>query len=418
MKLKKILVIFMIVIICSMCSKMAYATNSVDETKIYSKGTCVSLLRNSANGGEIRVTKAFYDAGGKEFPAYCLNVELGGIGEYGNYGVTVTEAISNPLVWRAITNGYPYQSFQTLGVENEDEAYTATKQAVYCVLYDYDANDFERYTPIGEAGERTLNAMRQIVYLARNSSQTKPSDKIKIEEASDWILEGDYVVKTITVKADCDIQNYNISLSNDKEKQIKITDMEGNEITQTNSNQFKIKIPVKILEKDDNFELTVEGQLRSMPVLYGRALEAHHQNYALAAEGFEDGRGNIQVNYYKNTSKLIIVKKDGTEDKTLQGVEFQIRNDKDEIVYSNLTTNEKGEIVIEGILPGTYYLEEVKQIDGYKKLGEKVVFDITLNEELKLTITNEKEEVKQERPHVEKNKTYSQKMTKLPVTGM
>ena len=46
-------------------------------------------------------------------------------------------------------------------------------------------------------------------------------------------------------------------------------------------------------------------------------------------------------------------------------------------------------------------------------------FDIDLNEEVEVTITNEKgEEPKKEKKESKKEKTYTEKNYKLPVTGM
>lgn len=404
MKIGKKIICLILISTC-IFTQYTYATFKIDKANLYSKGRCQSLLKNSATGGEIIVTKVFYKDGENEYPAYCMNVELGGVGEYGNYDVTITEAVNNPLVWRVITNGYPYQTFETLGVANEDEAYTATKQAVYCVLYDYDVNDFSKYIPIGEAGTRTLNAMKQIVNKARNSEETKPSNQIKLEEISQWKIdeqEKDFISKKIKISADCNIKEYDISLTDDKEKQIKISQLEQNE--------FKIMVPIKLLEKDDTIEINVTGELETKPILYGKPNITNYQNYALAGQIYEGGSGKIKVQYNKNTSKLKILKEDDENNK-LEGVEFRILDEEKEIVYSNLTTNESGEIIIEGILPGKYYLEEVKSIDGYKKLEKMIEFEITINEELEITVTNEKEEIK-----TENNKKYSEK--KLPITGM
>ena len=83
------------------------------------------------------------------------------------------------------------------------------------------------------------------------------------------------------------------------------------------------------------------------------------------------------------------------------------------------TTNEKGEIIIDGILPGKYFIEEVSTKQGYIKLNNKVEFDIDLNEEVEVTITNEKgEKPKKEKKESKKEKTYTEKNYKLPVTGM
>ncbi len=52
---------------------------------------------------------------GKEYPAYCINPELPGVGEYPGYQVTVDDVVNNPhQVWRVVTQGYPYKTLQEL----------------------------------------------------------------------------------------------------------------------------------------------------------------------------------------------------------------------------------------------------------------------------------------------------------------
>ena len=63
-------------------------------------------------------------------------------------------------MWRYLINGYPYKTIEQLGCATKEEAFTATKQAIYCYIHGNDINDYE---PIGEAGVRTINAMKQII---------------------------------------------------------------------------------------------------------------------------------------------------------------------------------------------------------------------------------------------------------------
>lgn len=414
MKLKNIIIVLSIIILTIGTSKVNAAFD-IEKSNLYSKGKCKSLLANSSNGGAITVTKVFYNHNGVENPAYCLNVELGGVGEYGNYDVTVTEVVNNPLIWRVITNGYPYKSLASLGLQDEDEGYTATKQAVYCILYNYDANDFQKYQPIGEAGERTLNAMKKIVNTARNSNQIKPSNTIQIAPMDEWKIDeidSNKISKKFQIDAECNIENIEIIVENNKNNQIKITNLKGEEIKNTNEKIFKATIPINLLEKDDFFEIKVKGNLKTNPILYGKATISGYQNYALSGQMFEIGEGKIRVDYKKNETKLKIIKTDDENNK-LEGVEFVIKDEKGNIIYSNLKTDKNGEIIINSILPGTYYLEETKTIDGYQRLKEKIKFEIQLNEELKLTVNNNKEQ-----PHKETIKKYSEKIYRLPVTGM
>lgn len=421
MKLRKRIVMVAMMIVICMFSSITNATFSINKASLYKGDRCKYVFKNKYNGGLIGAVKVFYNYNGKTYPAYCINRELDGVGEVEGYDVTVSEAINNPLVWRVIVNGYPYKSFEELGVADEDEAFTATKQAVYCVLYGNDKNNFYMYDPIGEAGTRTLNAMKTMVNNARSSTQVKPSSNININQITNWQIDNtnEYISKTFEISAEANIQSYNISITNDKEKQIKVTDLNGKEITnEVTEKRFKVMIPVCLLEKDDKFELKVSGKVETYPILYGASNNVKYQNYALAGEIFEIGEGNLTVNYSKNSSKLKIIKQDESGEERLKGVEFQIWNDKNEVVYSNLKTNENGEILLEGILPGKYFLEEVNSIDGYKKLENKIEFELTLNEELKITVKNPKDEPEIKKEIKEKNQTYSEKMNKLPVTGM
>ena len=83
-----------------------------------------------------------------------------------SYSVSVNEAITDVNLWRIIINGYPYKSIQELGCNNKQEAFTATKQAIYCYIHGNNPND---YQAIGEAGQRTLNALNKILQDAKNS---------------------------------------------------------------------------------------------------------------------------------------------------------------------------------------------------------------------------------------------------------
>ena len=87
--------------------------------KLYSKGELICLVYN-----------------GKEYPAYCVNREKDGVTEDYSYDVIAENIYSNNLVWNAVINGYPFKTPQELGCNTEIEAFTATKLAIYDMLYD------------------------------------------------------------------------------------------------------------------------------------------------------------------------------------------------------------------------------------------------------------------------------------------
>jgi len=56
------------------------------------------------------------------------------------------EILDDVRVWRTIINAYPYKSPEQLGVDNEYDAFVATKQAVYSILYDWDAHNSMKFS--------------------------------------------------------------------------------------------------------------------------------------------------------------------------------------------------------------------------------------------------------------------------------
>lgn len=411
MKIKKIVTILILITIC-LITTISNASFSIDKADIYIKERAKTCLKLTSNNGPIGVTKVFYNHNGIQYPAYCINPELPGVGEYPGYQVTIEEAINNPQVWRVITQGYPYKSLQELGVYDEDEAYTATKQAIYCIINNY---SLSRYGAVGEEGVRTLNAMTKMVEYARNSNDTKPSSNIKILEQSEWKVDetNQNIIKTFEIKTECSSPEFEINIQNNKEGTIKVLDINGNITNKVKENKFKISVPITSMEKDTIIPIAVKAKLATYPILYGKSQDSSLQSYALAGDIYEIGEGKIETRYYKNETKLKIIKIDKEGQKKLEGIEFNILNENGEIKYSNLKTNTNGEIIIENMTPGKYFIEEINTINGYKKLKEKIEIDLELNEELTITIENEKEKIEPK-----KEKSYSERITKLPITGM
>ena len=400
--------------IAGVCSIVNAKT--INSAYIYSIGDCGSLL--TYKGAPVKVSYVEYTENGVHYPAYCMDKTKPGA-ETEPYTVSIDEAINDVGLWRRIINGYPYKTIQELGVASKEEAFTATKQAIYCYIHKNNIND---YGPIGEAGTRTLNAMKKIIQDAENSTETKISNTITInKDTSKWEqdkIEKDYVSKTYSVTALAQIQNYKITLTKENAENlggIKLTDLNNNEKQEFSPNEkFKILIPIKNLTEEGTINIEVEAKVNTKPVLYGKAPNSSYQDYALTAATYEDGSGNTKDEYNKNETKIIILKKDEEDGKTLQGVEFQLLNENKEPIYTDLKTNEEGKIVINNLVPGTYYIKETKTIDGYEIYDELIEVKVQMNQELTVTINNKK----QEKPKIETKEYGYKEVKKLPVTGM
>ena len=393
-----------------------YATN-INTANIYAVRDCGNLL--TYKGTPVKVTYVEYINEGNHYPAYCMDKTKVGA-ETNSYNVSIEGAVNDVRLWRRIINGYPYKSIQELGVANAQEAFTATKQAIYCYIHGNNPSD---YGAIGEAGQRTLNAMHTIINNAQNSKESKISSTIKINKNSDsWKQdenEKNYVSKVYSVSAGANIQNYKIILSRKNNQDIggiKLTDIDNKTKTEFSPNEkFKILVPIKEMKEKGNFELKVEAKISTKPVLYGIAPNSSYQDYALTGATYEDGTGNIQDEYFKNETKIIILKQDEDTNEKLEGVEFELLDENKNVVYNGLKTDKDGKINIENIVPGRYYIKETNTKDGYLRFEDLIKIDINLNEQMTVTVNNKKEE----KPKIETSKNTTEVSKKiLPVTGM
>ncbi len=394
---------------------------NVNSANIVSGGDCGSLL--IYKGIYIKTYYAYYTKDGVNYPAYCLDKTKHGVNNELEYSVSIQSAISDVKLWRIIINGYPYKTVEQLGCYNKEEAFSATKQAIYCYIH---GNDPNGYTGIGEAGNRTVRAIKQILADSEKCTETQISNNISIiKEQEKFDVDGkekNYVSKIYSIKAGTTISNYKVQLSKVKEELpegIKITDINNNEKTDFSQNEkFKILIPIKNLTKDSNFNIEIQTKINNKPILYGKAPDTSYQDYALTSATYEDATGKTEDKFYKNATKIRIIKQDAETKERLENVEFNILDSNKKIIYANLKTNSKGEIKISNLVPGKYYIQEVKSIDGYELNDEVFEFNVNLNEEFTITVDNLFKEEK-ERKTTKQEKSYKvENVKKLPVTGM
>lgn len=424
--LKKV-AIFAVIIVANfvLLINTVQAVENGEELTIYSKGYFNKIIQKG--GTAIKTTHAVYQENGKEYPVYCLNRELPGVGEVSSYNVKSQGSLQDLGLWRVITNGYPYKSLAQLGVVSEEEAYIATKQAVYCYIYN---TDLELYSPINEAGIRTINALKQILENARNSSETFETPNVEISQSEKWEvdeIEPQYLSKKYEIKSNKNISKIKINLESEPEG-TKITNLLNQEKNEFNSErEFKILIPIKSLEESGEFKIKVHTPVESKPVLFGKAPNEDVQNYALTAYSFEDIDNELTQIYEKNDTKIIIEKIDKETKEPLKGAKFEILDENQKIIRV-AETDEDGHIIMEKLMPGTYYIREIKAPNGYEIDLEMKKIEIKMNENVlveveddKIIVTIKTEDVPEkpekivEVPIVE---TKIVEVPKLPVTGM
>ena len=424
---KLISIISIIIILMGLLPVSTKAVETVDTAYIYANKKTNGLLM--WNGLRIHTHMAVYKKDGKEYPAYCMNRELPGVEIGKSQTVDINRLVNNVMVWRAIINGYPYKSISELGCNTEEEAYLATKQAVYCMLTNRDVNE---YSAIGEEGERTLNALKTIVNNARNSNQTKVSSELTVnEEEKLWKidkLDSNYISKVFTVTASAGMSDYIVNIKNLNIEGSKLVDENNKEKTKfTSSEKFKILIPIQEVKQDGNFTIDVSAKVATKPVLYGESRDSGLQSYALTGYTYEDGNGSKKIYYTQNETKIIITKTDDKTGKKLEGVKFNLLDENQNEIYTEITANKEGRAVIDNLLPGIYYIKETRTLEGYQLYSKLIKVELDLNEETTVNVINSEEEpevykeekktelaVKEEKSDIKVKETVQ----KLPKTGM
>ena len=368
------------------------------------------------NGIPIKTSHVVSNTNGQQYPAYCLDVDLPGVEENNQYQVEQIGKITDIGLWRVIINGYPYKTLEQLGVANEEEAYIATKQSVYCYL---ENRGTENYEGIGEAGQRTLRALNLILENAKNSIETFENTNLEVKESEQWEVDEidmQYISKIFELKSNINIIKYTISLENQPEG-CKITDDKNQEKNDfTSSEKFKILIPISSLKESGNFKIKINTQMETKPVFFGKSPSSEFQDYALTAYKCEDMKTELIQEYEKNDTEIIIEKQDDETEKALYGAKFEILNENKKVIRV-AETDENGEIRIGELLPGIYYIREIKAPVGYHTNTDMYKVEIKMNEKINIIVKNSKIEIVTiEVPEITETPIVEQ--PKLPVTGM
>ena len=362
-----------------------------NQVNLYKKGDCGSLLKYFGN--PLTISYVVYNYNGKEYPAYCLNSNLAGA-ESGGYSVETLNKLDDNLTWKVIINGFPYKTPQELGVNNEYEAFAATKQAVY---WAWEERPEDKYSAVdSDAGRRTYNAFKKIINAAKNETRNEATNIVLnvLPVTNIWDIdenESDRVSKIYKVNSSINTGTYSINLSGELPSGIEITDL-GNNVKDIFSigEQFKITIPIQNLDKDGDFVITANADLKTYPVLYGKTYAADKQDYAITGLVYEAQDTVYGDNYNINTTKINLYKKEQETGIPMQNVEFQLQDENHKVLVNSVKTDGNGKIVFDNLVPGKYYLRELSTLEGYTLYNDLIEVDVHLFEEANVTVNNNK----------------------------
>lgn len=314
---------------------------------------------------------------GKEYPAFCANPNRGGVENFAakNYDVDVDQLDTDPHVWGAITNGYPYKTPAELGVKNEYEAYYITKMAVWAIVHDNYSN-LNDWKANGSQNDHVEKAMKALVAKGRANTAVYPtwlavnpkSTTVSVDEK-----DSNYISQTYTLKSNVDIKSYRVVIDGNVPAGAKVTDVSNKEKTEFAGSELTFKVLIPKDSPKGEFRVLVKGKLENKSVLFGVAHDEKKQNYYVSPLPSYNGDSWVQLAYAPEGGdvpdtpetpttdvQILKVKKGTTEG--LTGAVFKVEVDGKTI--GHYVTDKKGEIKIEKV-SGTLSVTEEVPPKGY-----------------------------------------------------
>lgn len=151
---------------------------------------------------------------------------------------------------------------------------------------------------------------------------------------------------------------------------------------------------------------TDENGVASIKVPYGRyyvvetkaplgyVLDSKPQKIVLDADKPDITVTTTMENKRKDGQFTLRKVSDRNKELYLSGAEFSVYSaENDEVVQENLVTDENGELTVEGLEWGSYYLKETKPPKGYKLSDNKISFQVNAGNDAHGTATVENEQI-------------------------
>ena len=419
LKLKKMLVIFQILMILwPTAFALASTVNIGDTLNIERGGLGFYTIQYWSDYRDkwmyITYSRTYYtDQDGNKKIAYCMDQDLDGVGwlpgEYENYDALVREELRNDKIWQVLKNGYPNVSPKDLGVETEDDAYLATKQAVYWIIKhgnEPNAKIENIYThfrageteinnqnleDIQRRGKKVVDAIYKLVNIAANKQREEIIHPDVIQE-DNFILDKDnnyysakYKVTEANVKSKIIIDE--IDYANDD---IFTADINGNPKTEFLPGEtFKVMIPKKSIV--EGAEARVDYTIKSeLDVLYYVASKIEgKQNYVIFSNRIEEGKSKILLKIPEKQSEIQILKVSSDTGEPMSGVKFRITYEDGR--KRICTTNQNGYVHCDHMPSGKVIVEEIETNEGYVLDEKKYEINLGYNEVYMFSVSNHRQ---------------------------
>lgn len=141
--------------------------------------------------------------------------------------------------------------------------------------------------------------------------------------------------------------------------------------------------------------------------------------YVITTTSLEEGKGEWKESCPENRTQLTIIKEEENTKKRLENIEFEILDEKKQVVYSDLKTNQEGKIEIDHFMPGKYYLYEKKPYLYDIEEEDLIAFQMDLYEKREITVYDQYEEdgKTSKGGEIEPEKQIAFTRKALPITG-
>ena len=285
----------------------------------------------------------------------------------------MSQIANNQMVWRVLLNGFPYKTPAEMGVPDERSAFAVTKQAVYAVL---DGRDTSRYSGVDEIGNQMADAVRRLVDIGRNGTQTYQDPVINVSSISPAgvdNIDSKYISQTFNVSSEVNMKDINVILDTfSAPTGTKVTDVNNNEKTNFNKGEnFKVLVPRENIKDEITVQFTLSGQCETYPILFGKAPNDNVQDYVLTTDPFVVSTAKSQMNYKPSVDIEIDKISSGESEITgkgegepLEGAKFNVKSE-DGSFNKDYYTDANGKITLSNMDIQKYIITELESAKYY-----------------------------------------------------